>query len=148
MDEDLVDGGLAGVVVAEGGVELEHAVEVDFNRISGAGAAKAEPARVADVELGLYLVARHLLDFADDFAFARGALGGVAIGRGIGLHVGIEVVDPAPAAQLLPTDHDARQLGLGLIANEVAVNIRMRAGAQGEAEEEKFGGRRHGGRKC
>jgi hypothetical protein len=47
------------------------------------------------------------------------------------------VVDPAPAAQLLPTDHDARQLGLGLIANEVAVNIRMRAGAQGEAEEEE-----------
>ena len=98
VDEDLGDGGLAGVVVAEGGVELEHAVEVDFNGISGAGAAKAVPARVADVELGLYLVARHLLDFADDFAFARGTLSRKAICRGIGLLVFSKVVDSAFAA--------------------------------------------------
>ena len=41
VDEDLGEGGLAGMVVAEGGVELQHAVEVDLNGTPGAGAAKA-----------------------------------------------------------------------------------------------------------
>ena len=144
VDEDFGIGGPSGMVVAEGCLELELAVEVDLNKVLGAGAAEAVPAWVADAELGLYLVALHLLDFGDPFSFARRALGGVAIGGGIGLNIGTEVVDPRPAAQLLPTDHDARQLRLGLIANEVAVNIRLRTGAQGEEEEEAFECRRHG----
>ena len=73
VDEDFGIGGSSGMVVAEGCFELELAVEVDLNKVLGAGAAEAVPAWVADAELGLYLVALHLLDFGDPFAFARRA---------------------------------------------------------------------------
>ena len=75
VDENLGIGGPSGMVVAEGCFELELAVEVDLNTVPGAGATKTVPAWVADAELGLDLVALHLLDFGDHFSFARRALG-------------------------------------------------------------------------